>query len=55
MVGERRPGAGVRYPVCEAALRHGAGVEAETTSPADAYAHFPPPRERPYREGDLPG
>lgn len=29
-----------RYPVDEAAVRHGAGVERETASPADAYARF---------------
>jgi hypothetical protein len=28
------------YTVDEAALRHGAGVERETTSPAEAYARF---------------
>jgi uncharacterized cupin superfamily protein len=29
------------YPRNELALRHGAGVEAETTEPAEAYAPFP--------------
>jgi hypothetical protein len=30
------------YPRDEAALRHGAGVDAEITSPREAYAPFPP-------------
>jgi uncharacterized cupin superfamily protein len=42
------------YTVDEAALRHGAGVEAETTSPAEAYARFPDGRFTRYREGWLP-
>jgi hypothetical protein len=29
------------YPRSEPALRHGAGVETETTSPPEAYARFP--------------
>jgi uncharacterized cupin superfamily protein len=32
---------GIVYPRAEIALRHGAGVEVETTSPAEAYAPFP--------------
>ena len=42
------------YTVDEAALRHGAGVEEETTDPKQAYA--PVPRREPtrYREGWLP-
>jgi len=41
------------YPVDETALRHGAGVEQETTEPQEAYA--PVPRREPtkYREGWL--
>jgi uncharacterized cupin superfamily protein len=35
------PATGVVYPRSELALRYGAGVEAETTVPADAYAPFP--------------
>jgi hypothetical protein len=35
------PEKGIVYPRSELALRHGAGVEAETTSPAEAYAPFP--------------
>lgn len=42
-VGARRSGRGIRYPVNEAALRHGAGVEKETTDPKEAYARFGPP------------
>lgn len=43
MTGARRgwPEKGIVYPRSEAALRHGAGVEAETTSPVEAYAPFP--------------
>ena len=32
---------GIIYPRSEVALRHGAGVEVEATSPAQAYASFP--------------
>jgi uncharacterized cupin superfamily protein len=32
---------GIVYPRSETALRHGAGVEVETSSPAEAYASFP--------------
>lgn len=42
------------YTVDEAALRHGAGVERETTSPAEAYARFPPHAFTRYGEGWLP-
>jgi uncharacterized cupin superfamily protein len=43
MTGARRcwPEKGIVYPRSEVALRHGAGVETETTSPAQAYAAFP--------------
>ncbi len=37
MVGARTPGQGVRYPVSEAAARHGASAEKETTDPREAY------------------
>src|SRR5262245_62128748 len=33
---------GIVYPRNEVALRHGAGVETETTVPKEAYAPFPP-------------
>ncbi len=42
-VGARRKGRRLVYPVDETALRHGAGVEAETGSPAEAYARFAEP------------
>ena len=38
-VGSRRE-KGLNYPVDEAAVRHGAGVEKETDSPQQAYARF---------------
>lgn len=42
------------YPVDEAALRHGAGVEQETTDWQEAYAHLTPRVHMRYREGWLP-
>jgi len=41
MVGAR-PDEEVVYPVSEPARRHGAGVERETRSPAEAYAAWEP-------------
>jgi uncharacterized cupin superfamily protein len=41
------------YTVDEAALRHGAGVEHETTDPGEAYARFGQGRLTGYREGWL--
>jgi uncharacterized cupin superfamily protein len=38
----------------EAARRHGASVERETTEPGEAYARYPEPRLARYREGSLP-
>jgi uncharacterized cupin superfamily protein len=35
------PEKGIVYPRSELALRHGAGVEEETTSPREAYARLP--------------
>jgi uncharacterized cupin superfamily protein len=46
---------GGAYTVDETALRHGAGVEEETSDPDRAYAHFPDPRPTAYQEGWLPG
>jgi uncharacterized cupin superfamily protein len=43
------------YTVDEAALRHGAGVEEETTDAQQAYARFPQPESTRYRDGWLPG
>jgi uncharacterized cupin superfamily protein len=42
------------YPVDEVALRHGAGVEEETTDPKEAYAPFPRREPSRYRDGWLP-
>jgi uncharacterized cupin superfamily protein len=42
------------YTVDRAALRHGAGVEQETTDPDVAYARFPPRRPAGDRQGWLP-
>jgi len=53
-VGARGGRKGIVYPVTPAALSHSAGVEVETTTPADAYASFPPSTRSPYREGWLP-
>jgi uncharacterized cupin superfamily protein len=50
-VGARRKGRGLRYPADEVALRHGAGVEEETSDPAVAYAGFPEPSAVPCPEG----
>jgi uncharacterized cupin superfamily protein len=42
------------YTVDDAALRHGAGVEQETTVPREAYARFPPREPARFRPGWLP-
>lgn len=42
------------YTVDEAALRHGAGVERETTKPHEAYARFPDREPTRCRSGWLP-
>jgi uncharacterized cupin superfamily protein len=42
------------YTVDEAALRHGAGVEQETTQPEEAYARFSRRQPTRYRDGWLP-
>jgi uncharacterized cupin superfamily protein len=42
------------YPVDETALRHGAGVEQETSDGAEAYAALPKREHSRYREGWLP-
>ena len=42
------------YTVAEAAIRHGAGVEQETTDPDEAYARFGPGEPSRYRPGWLP-
>ena len=43
------------YTVDEAAIRHGAGVEEETTDADVAYARFPDAEPTRYRDGWLPG
>ena len=45
---------GIVYPVARAAVEHGAGVDEETTNPAEAYAPFPRPTRTRYRDGWLP-
>jgi uncharacterized cupin superfamily protein len=47
-VGARRGRA--TYPIDEAAVRHGAGVDRELDSPAEAYARFSKPEEGPAPE-----
>jgi uncharacterized cupin superfamily protein len=42
------------YPVDPVALKHGAGVEEEPTSPAGAYGRFPKPEPTTFREEFLP-
>jgi uncharacterized cupin superfamily protein len=55
MTGRRDPGNKLFYPRSEIALRHGAGVETETTSPAEAYAGEPDDEmTRPGGWADLP-
>jgi uncharacterized cupin superfamily protein len=41
MTGARREGDSIVYPRSDTALRHQAGVETETSSPAEAYASYP--------------
>jgi uncharacterized cupin superfamily protein len=48
-----RPDKG-EFVVSDVAIKHGAGVERETTSSDDAYARFGPMEHGPYREGTLP-
>ena len=45
---------GGAYTVDEVALRHGAGVEEETSDGDRAYARFPTPEPTRYRDGWLP-
>ncbi len=41
MTGGRTRRKSIVYPASDLARRHGAGVDTETSSPADAYAQFP--------------
>lgn len=50
-----RPTSEVLYPRDETAARHGASVEHDTGSPAEAYAGTSKNVSIPYVEGDLPG
>jgi uncharacterized cupin superfamily protein len=55
MVGARPEQKTIVYPRCSLALRHNAGVQDETDSPAEAYArlpHWQPGRPQP--QGELP-
>ena len=47
----RRPDSGVVYPVSEVAQKHGAGVEAETREPKEAYRGLPKDQPVGYRDG----
>ncbi len=53
MAGARTREKSIVYPLAEVALRHGAGAEAETAFPAEAYAPFP--TWRPGRPGAWDG
>jgi uncharacterized cupin superfamily protein len=48
------PEAGTLYPRSELALRHGAGVEADTSESAEAYARFPRWKPGPGRVPSMP-
>ena len=54
MVGARKGGGTILYPVNDVAAKHGASVLEETPKPEEAYARFLRPERTPYREGDLP-
>ena len=54
-VGARGGRGGAAYPVDETALKHGAGVEAATGEPSQAYARFGPLETSTYPGGLLPG
>ena len=55
MTGARLEDKGIVYPRSELAIRHGAGVETDTSSPAEAYAPFPKWKDgRPKSWGGLP-
>ncbi len=41
MIGERKPGSEIVYPVSELAQKHNAGVSKETNDPREAYADVP--------------
>jgi hypothetical protein len=45
---------GIRFPAEEAAAKHGASAERDTTDGSEAYARFPQGYDVRYREGLLP-
>ena len=49
-----RTGGGVVYPVSEVALKHGAGVEQEVHTGAEAYAGLQPDEDAAFQEAWLP-
>jgi len=51
---EHQTGDWGRYTVNKVALRHGVGVEEETSDSGEAYARFPRSEPTPYRDGWLP-
>jgi uncharacterized cupin superfamily protein len=53
-VGSRAGSPHASYPVDEVAIRHGAGVEVATDSPAEAYARFSKVEPAAYPDGLLP-
>jgi uncharacterized cupin superfamily protein len=53
-VGGRGGRKGIVYEVDATAIDHGAGVDRETTKPAEAYARFSVPARTLYRDGWLP-
>jgi uncharacterized cupin superfamily protein len=53
-VGARGGRTGIVYLVDPVARAHGAGVDAETTTSAEAYRRFPPSRRSSYVDGWLP-
>jgi uncharacterized cupin superfamily protein len=55
MTGARTREKRIVYPASDLARRHGAGVQAETSSPSEAYAPFPHWQpERPVRRDEFP-
>lgn len=54
MVGRRKGGGEILYPVNDVAAKHGASVLEETPNPTEAYARFPRPERSAYQEGWLP-
>lgn len=54
MVGRRKGGGEILYPVNDVAAKHGASVLEDTPNPKEAYARFPRPERSAYQEGWLP-